>query len=129
MGGLFKDFWNDLAALAFDQRASRSSARRPTSCSARRPRRRSRTARPSTCGSSRSSGACWAREALRARVTVQPQFAHFFLSFMGGHYNYAPHVRRPRGLDAELHRNLMFLKARGAFSRPPPRGSGVVALA
>ena len=58
-------------------------------------------------------------KALFERVTVQPQFAHFFLSFMGGHYNYLHMFADLESLDAELHRNLMFLKARGAFLSLP----------
>jgi ubiquitin-protein ligase E3 C len=41
---------------------------------------------------------------------VQPQFAPFFLSLLGGRYDYTHMMNDLASLDAELHRNLLFLK-------------------
>ena len=45
------------------------------------------------------------------RLTVEPKFAHFFLSYLKGNYNYLNTWHDLATLDAELHKNLMFLKA------------------
>jgi hypothetical protein len=49
-------------------------------------------------------------QALFENLTVQPQFAHFFLAFMMGRYNFTGLVNDLQTLDADLFRNLMFLK-------------------
>jgi hypothetical protein len=49
-------------------------------------------------------------KALFENITLQPQFAHFFLAFMHGKYNYMNLVNDLGTLDAELYKNLMFLK-------------------
>ncbi len=49
-------------------------------------------------------------KAIFENITVQPQFAHFFLAFLQGHYNYLNLVNDLASLDPELHKNLMFLK-------------------
>ena len=108
MGGLFKDFWNDLAALAFDPnfalfRATPDELLYPSPASALAHGEAEHLRLFAFVG--RVLG-----KALFERVTVQPQFAHFFLSFMGGHYNYLHMFADLESLDAELHRNLMFLK-------------------
>jgi ubiquitin-protein ligase E3 C len=50
-------------------------------------------------------------KALYENITLQPQFAHFFLAFMHGRYNFMSLVNDLSTLDPELYRNLMFLKA------------------
>jgi hypothetical protein len=49
-------------------------------------------------------------KAVFENITVQPQFAHFFLAFMNGRYSYLHLVNDLASLDPQLHRNLMFLK-------------------
>ena len=49
-------------------------------------------------------------KALFENITLQPQFAHFFLAFMNGHYNFINLIDDLATLDAELYKNLMFLK-------------------
>lgn len=49
-------------------------------------------------------------KALFENITVQPVFAHFFLSFMRGGYNFNNMLNDLGVLDPELHKNLMFLK-------------------
>lgn len=43
-------------------------------------------------------------------ITLQPQFAHFFLSFMHGKYNYKNLINDLSTFDRDLYKNLMFLK-------------------
>ena len=50
-------------------------------------------------------------KALFENVTLQPQFAHFFLAFMNGNYNFINLIDDLATLDAELYRNLIFLKS------------------
>lgn len=50
-------------------------------------------------------------KALFENITVQPQFAHFFLAFMHGRYNFMNLVNDLATLDQELYKNLMFLKS------------------
>ena len=49
-------------------------------------------------------------KALYEGLTVEPKFAHFFLAHLRGPYNYLNTWNDLATLDAELHRNLMFLK-------------------
>lgn len=41
---------------------------------------------------------------------MQPQFAHFFLSFLRGDYNYFHMLSDLSTIDRTLHNNIMFLK-------------------
>jgi len=43
-------------------------------------------------------------------ITIQPQFAHFFLANMPGRYNFLHVIDDLATLDIELHKNLKFLK-------------------
>jgi hypothetical protein len=109
MGGLFKDFWTDLSALAFDENfglfraTGDSQLLYPSPAAALAHGEREHTRYFEFVG--RVLG-----KALFERITVSPKFAHFFLSFMGGNYNYLHMLADLESLDAELHRNLMFLK-------------------
>ena len=49
-------------------------------------------------------------KALYENITLQPQFAHFFLAFMHGRYNFQHLFSDLVTLDPELHKNLLFLK-------------------
>lgn len=50
-------------------------------------------------------------QAMFENLTVQPQFAHFFLAFMNGRYNFTGLINDLTTLDADLYKNLMWLKA------------------
>ena len=50
-------------------------------------------------------------KALFENITVQPQFTHFFLSFINGKYNFLNIIDDLKTLDIELYKNLMFLKS------------------
>lgn len=49
-------------------------------------------------------------KALYEGITIHPQFAHFFLSFLRGDYNYFHMLPDLCTMDAQLYQNLMFLK-------------------
>ena len=49
-------------------------------------------------------------KALFENITVQPVFAHFFLSFMRGSYNYNNMLNDLGVCDPELYKNLIFLR-------------------
>lgn len=49
-------------------------------------------------------------KALFENITIQSQFAHFFLAFMSGRYNFMNLINDLSTLDQELYKNLMFLK-------------------
>jgi len=43
-------------------------------------------------------------------ITIKPQFAHFFLSFLRGDYNFLHMLPDLSTMDKTLYNNLMFLK-------------------
>jgi ubiquitin-protein ligase E3 C len=49
-------------------------------------------------------------KALFEGITIHPRFAHFFLSFLRGDYNFLHMLPDLSTLDATLYQNLMFLK-------------------
>ena len=49
-------------------------------------------------------------KAIFENITLQPKFAHFFLSFMNNKYNYMNLLNDLNTFDSELYKNLMFLK-------------------
>jgi ubiquitin-protein ligase E3 C len=50
-------------------------------------------------------------KALYENITLQPQFTHFFLSFMHGKYDYKNLIDDLNTYDEEIFKNLMFLKS------------------
>jgi hypothetical protein len=49
-------------------------------------------------------------KALYEGITIHPQFAHFFLSFLRGDYNYFHMLADLSTMDSQLYNNIMFLK-------------------
>jgi len=106
-GGLFKEFWTDLSALAFnmDFGLFKTTAEgflypNPASAIVQGPEHTDLFA-----FLGRVLG-----KAIYEGITVEPKFAHFFLSYLKGNYNYLHTWHDLSTLDAELYRNLMFLK-------------------
>ncbi|GKY96085.1 hypothetical protein MPSEU_000568600 [Mayamaea pseudoterrestris] len=107
-GGLFKEFWTDLCAIAFDLNFALFTATEGSGCVYPNP----------------SSGAAHGSDhiqlfefvgrilgkALYEGITIQPKFAHFFLSFLRGDYNYLHMLPDLSTVDYQLYNNLMFLK-------------------
>jgi len=109
-GGLFKEFWTDLCAIAFNPNyALFRVTDDDQNCMYPNP----------------SSGAAHGRDthiilfeflgrilgkAMYEGITISPQFSHFFLSFLRGDYNYLHMLPDLSSVDAQLYNNLMFLK-------------------
>lgn len=55
-------------------------------------------------------------KALYEGITIKPQFAHFFLSFLRGEYNFLHMLPDLATMDQTLYNNLMFLKTYGGNS-------------
>lgn len=108
-GGLFKEFWTDLCAVAFNpnyalfrvtEGAGNCMYPNPSSVAAH--------------GSDHITlfeflGRILGK-ALYEGITIHPRFAHFFLSFLRGDYNYLHMLPDLSTVDAQLYNNLMFLK-------------------
>jgi hypothetical protein len=108
-GGLFKEFWTDLCAIAFDpnyglfrvtEDAGNNMYPSPSSGTAHGP---DHIVLFEFLG--RILG-----KALYENITVRPTFAHFFLSFLRGDYNFLHMLPDLSTIDAQLYNNLMFLK-------------------
>jgi len=110
VGGLFKEFWSDLSTLAFDQNyALFRVTEGGDNCLYPNP----------------SSGAAHGRDhvilfeflgrilgkAIYEGITINPQFAHFFLAFLRGDYNFLHMLPDLVTMDPQLYQNLMFLKS------------------
>lgn len=106
-GGLFKEFWTDLSAIAFDPNYALF-----------------RTTEENCMYPSPASGSAHGLDhlvlfeflgrilgkALYEGITIHPQFAHFFLSFLRGDYNYFHMLADLSTIDKQLYDNIMFLK-------------------
>jgi ubiquitin-protein ligase E3 C len=116
-GGLFKEFWTDLCAIAFDPnyalfRVTDSGSDggvgnclypNPSSAAVHGPEQ---TTLFAFLG--RILG-----KALYEGITIHPKFAHFFLSFLKGDYNFLHMLPDLSTVDSQLYNNLMFLKTYG----------------
>ncbi|GMH81711.1 hypothetical protein TrVE_jg3096 [Triparma verrucosa] len=108
VGGLFKDFWSDLSGQAFSPGYSlfasiEGGSLYPSPMALKAHGEQDGVMLFTFLG--RIVG-----KALFENITVQPVFAHFFLSFMRGGYNFNNMLNDLGVLDPELHKNLMFLK-------------------
>jgi ubiquitin-protein ligase E3 C len=108
-GGLFKEFWTDLSGIAFDPNyalfrvtdgAGHCLYPNPLSGAAHGP---DHIRLFSFLG--RILG-----KALYEGITIHPRFAHFFLSFLKGDYNFLHMLPDLSTVDPQLYNNLMFLK-------------------
>lgn len=107
-GGLFKDFWTDLSSQVLNSSYglfSVTSTRHLFPSSTSLTLYNERENQWMYCFLGTVLG-----KAIFENITVQPQFAHFFLSFMHGKYNFTGLVNDLISLDVELYKNLMFLK-------------------
>jgi len=109
VGGLFKEFWTDLSALAFDPNyALFRITEGGDNCLYPNP------------SSEKAHGddhlllfgflGRILGKALYEGITINPQFAHFFLAFLRGDYNFLHMLPDLRTMDSQLYQNLMFLK-------------------
>ena len=107
-GGLFKDFWTDLSHRVFDvnfglfiETSNKMTYPNPSATSLYDHYEIDNL----YTFLGRILG-----KALFENIVVQPQFAHFFLAFMHGRYNFMNLINDLATLDKELYKNLMFLK-------------------
>ena len=106
-GGLFKDFWTDLSAQVFNASyglfsSTSSQYLYPSSAALNLYGEREVERLFSFLG-------LVLGKAIYENITVQPQFAHFFLSFFTK-YDFTALIEDLVTLDMELYKNLMFLK-------------------
>ena len=100
VGGLFKEFWTDLCAIAFDPNYSLFKTTDGGNCMYPSPS--SRKAHGSDHVILFEFLGRILGKALFEGITIRPMFAHFFLSFLRGDYNYL-HV-------SSLHPPSMFIR-------------------
>ena len=108
VGGLFKEFWTDLSALAFDPNYALFKV---TEDALMYPNPSSKFVHGGDVSMKlfeflgRILG-----KALYEGITIQPQFAHLFLSFLKGDHSYLHLLTDLSTIDTQLYNNLMFLK-------------------
>ncbi|KAL9181070.1 hypothetical protein ACHAXT_009875 [Thalassiosira profunda] len=107
VGGLFKEFWTDLSNLAFDPNYALF---KTTQESLMYPNPSSKMAHGSDSIVLFEFLGRIMGKALYEGITIQPQFAHLFLSFLRGDHNYLHLLTDLSTIDPQLHGNLMFLK-------------------
>lgn len=106
-GGLFKEFWTDLCAIAFDPNYALFST---TEENCMYPSPASKFAHGLDHLVLFEFLGRILGKALYEGITVNPQFAHFFLSFLRGNYNYFHMLADLSTIDKQLYHNLLFLK-------------------
>ncbi|KAL7445769.1 hypothetical protein ACHAXM_011340 [Skeletonema potamos] len=107
VGGLFKEFWTDLSALAFDPNYALFKV---TEESLMYPNPSSKLAHGDMSIKLFEFLGRILGKALYEGITIQPQFAHLFLSFLRGDHNYLHLLTDLSTIDKQLYNNLMFLK-------------------
>jgi ubiquitin-protein ligase E3 C len=133
VGGLFKEFWTDLSHIAFDPSYALfrvTEGKFVFGCHAVFvPRHQAHIwcvlagagnclyPNPSSAAAHGSDHVVLFQflgrilgKALFEGITIHPRFAHFFLSFLRGDYNFLHMLPDLSTLDATLYQNLMFLK-------------------
>lgn len=117
MGGLFKDFWTEFSSRMFHPNYGLFTT---TNTSDRllypNPNAYSILIMSGSCQSATEVDELYSfvgrilGKAIYENITVDPQFTHFFLSYINGKYNFFNIIDDLKTLDAELYKNLMFLK-------------------
>jgi len=106
-GGLFKEFWTDLCDLAFNPNYALF---QETEDGCMYPNPSSMAAHGSDSIVLFEFLGRILGKALYEGITIKPQFAHFFLSFLRGEYNFLHMLPDLSTMDQTLYNNLMFLK-------------------
>mmetsp|Transcript_20160 Transcript_20160/g.43793 ORF Transcript_20160/g.43793 Transcript_20160/m.43793 type:complete len:1384 (-) Transcript_20160:144-4295(-) len=107
VGGLFKEFWSDLSSLAFDPNYVLF---KNTEGSLMYPNPSSKLAHGSDHIVLFEFLGRILGKAMYEGITIQPQFAHLFLSFLRGDHTYLHLLTDLSTIDSQLYDNLMFLK-------------------
>jgi len=106
-GGLFKEFWTDLSNQSFDPNWALF---KETEDGCLYPNPSSRAAHGSDSIVLFEFLGRILGKAIYENITIRPQFAHFFLSFLRGDYNFLHMLPDLSTMDRTLYNNLMFLK-------------------
>jgi len=109
-GGIFKEFWTDLSALSFNPNYALFCVTEDSADNCLYPSPSARSAHGSDSVVMFEFLGRILGKALYEGITIQPQFAHFFLSFLRGDYNSLHMLPYLSSLDPTLYNNLMFLK-------------------
>jgi ubiquitin-protein ligase E3 C len=109
-GGLFKEFWTDLSAIAFDANYALFRVTEGSGGGSLYPNPSSRAAHGADHVTLFAFLGRILGKALYEGITIHPRFAHFFLSFLRGDYNFLHMLPDLSTIDAQLYNNLMFLK-------------------
>ncbi|KAL7447786.1 hypothetical protein ACHAWC_000107, partial [Mediolabrus comicus] len=107
VGGLFKEFWTDLSALAFDLNFALFKV---TEDGLMYPNPSSKMAHGDMSIKLFEFLGRILGKALYEGITIQPQFAHLFLSFLKGDHTFLHLLTDLSTIDTQLYNNLMFLK-------------------
>jgi len=108
-GGLFKEFWADLSTQSFNPNYALFRVTEGTT-NCLYPNPSSRWAHGAVSVVMFEFLGRILGKALYEGITIKPQFAHFFLSFLRGEYNFLHMLPDLTTLDSTLYNNLMFLK-------------------
>jgi hypothetical protein len=108
VGGLFKEFWTDLSILAFDPNYALFKGTEESKLLYPNPS--SKLAHGDMSIKLFEFLGRILGKALYEGITIQPQFAHLFLSFLRGDHNYLHLLTDLSTIDAQLYNNIMFLK-------------------
>eukprot|EP00557_Chaetoceros_sp_GSL56_P007737 CAMPEP_0176505780 /NCGR_PEP_ID=MMETSP0200_2-20121128/16685_1 /TAXON_ID=947934 /ORGANISM="Chaetoceros sp., Strain GSL56" /LENGTH=1269 /DNA_ID=CAMNT_0017905373 /DNA_START=111 /DNA_END=3920 /DNA_ORIENTATION=+ len=106
-GGLFKEFWSDLSNQSFNPHWALF---RETEDGFLYPNPSSNTAHGSDDIVLFEFLGRILGKAIYENITIKPQFAHFFLSYLRGDYNFLHMLPDLSTMDKTLYNNLMFLK-------------------
>ena len=109
-GGLFKEFWTDLCAIAFNPNYALFELTEASAGSCMYPNPSSRAAHGIEHTDLFAFLGRILGKALYEGITINPRFAHFFLSFLRGDYNFLHMLPDLSTIDPQLYNNLMFLK-------------------
>jgi ubiquitin-protein ligase E3 C len=110
-GGLFKDFWTEMCAIAFNPNyALFKVTEAGVAGNCLYPNPSSRTVHGGDHIVLFEFLGRILGKALYEGITINPRFAHFFLSFLRGDYNFLHMLPDLSTVDPQLYNNLMFLK-------------------
>lgn len=110
VGGLFKEFWTDLSALAFNPDYALFKIAEGSPNMSMYPNPLSKLAHGQDHVVLFEFLGRILGKALYEGITIQPQFAHLFLSFLRGDHSYLHLLTDLSTIDTTLYNNLMFLK-------------------
>lgn len=117
IGGLFKDFWTEFSARMFNPEYGLFTLTgAPDQLLYPNPNAYNILITSGCCTNTTEVNELYTflgrilGKAIYENITVEPQFAHFFLSYINGKYNFMNLIDDLKTLDGELYKSLMFLR-------------------